>query len=143
MHSNDSGCAGAAVCRGKVGESVQAIYSQFPFWFCENYKKYGGQEELLPFEQYQLLACAAPRPLYVASASEDEWADPQSEFLSAVLASPAWELFGFEGLGTDKMPAPGGRIASGRVGYHLRPGTHYLSRYDWVRALNFFRLNLR
>lgn len=143
VHSNDSGCAGAAVCRGKVGESVQAIYSKFPFWFCENYKKYGGQEELLPFEQYQLLACAAPRPLYVASASEDEWADPQSEFLSAVLASPAWELFGYEGLGTDKMPAPGGRIASGRVGYHLRPGTHYLSRYDWVRALNFFRLNLR
>ncbi len=141
--SNDSGCAGAAVSRGKVGESVAAIYRQFPFWFCENYAKYGGREDALPFEQYQLLACVAPRPLYVASASEDEWADPRSEFLSAAMLEPAYALFDQTGLGAGcAMPEPGGRIASGMVGYHLRPGTHYLSRYDWARVLRFMDTRL-
>lgn len=141
--SNDSGCSGAAVSRGKVGESVGAIYRQFPFWFCANYEKYGGHEEELPFEQYHLLACVAPRPLYVASASEDEWADPASEFLSCALASPAYALFGRPGLlAPDALPQPGQRFAAGYIGYHLRPGTHYLSRYDWVRVLRFMDLRL-
>lgn len=141
--SNDSGCSGAAVSRGKVGESVAAIYRQFPFWFCENYGAYGGREDALPFEQYQLLACTAPRPLYVASASQDEWADPQSEFLSALLASPAWALLGAQGLPEGaQMPESGGRLVSGCVGYHLRPGTHYLSRYDWARVLRFLDIAL-
>lgn len=141
--SNDSGCSGAAVSRGKVGESVGAIYRQFPFWFCENYEKYGGREDALPFEQYQLLACIAPRPLYVASASEDEWADPASEFLSCALASPAYALFDRPGLlAPDALPQPGQRFAAGSIGYHLRPGTHYLSRYDWVRVMRFMDLHL-
>ena len=139
--SNDSGCSGAAVSRGKAGESVAAICKQFPFWFCRNYEKYAGREDSLPFEQYQLLACVAPRPLYVSSASQDDWADPRSEFLSCAMLDPAYALFGLPALGSDQMPQPGGRIASGRVGYHLRPGTHYLSRYDWARVMRFMDLH--
>ena len=142
--SNDSGCTGAAVSRGKVGESVDDICRVFPYWFCENYQKYRKNEDALPFEQYHLLACAAPRPLYVASASEDLWADPASEFLSCCMLEPVYGLFGLPALGVSdpQLPAPGGRLAGGQVGYHLRPGTHYLSRYDWARALQFLKLRL-
>ena len=142
--SNDSGCSGAAVSRGKVGESVGDICRVFPYWFCENYQKYRKNEDALPFEQYHLLACAAPRPLYVASASQDEWADPASEFLSCCLLEEVYGLFGLPALGAPnpELPAPGGRLSMGQVGYHLRPGTHYLSRYDWVRALQFLRMRM-
>ena len=141
--SNDSGCSGAAVTRGKVGETVADITGRFPYWFCKAYAAYAGREAELPVEQYQLLACIAPRPLYVSSASEDAWADPQSEFLSAQLASPAWALLGAQGIAQDaQMPEVGGRLVSGSVGYHLRPGTHYLSRYDWARALRFLDIAL-
>lgn len=84
------------------------------------------------------------RPLYVASASQDEWADPRSEFLSALLAMPrpgrCWARQGLpEGA---QMSESGGRLVSGCVGYHLRPGTHYLSRYDWARVLRFLDIAL-
>ena len=36
-YSNDSGCAGAALFRGKKGEQLDDIYRQFPFWFSESF----------------------------------------------------------------------------------------------------------
>ena len=137
--SVNSGCSGAAVSRGKVGENVDDICRVFPFWFCENYQKYRKNEDAMPFEQYHLLACCAPRPVYVTSSVEDEWADPASEFLSCCMLKDVYALFGQEALGAQdpEMVAPNGRIVGDKVGYHLRPGTHGISRYDWIRALQF------
>lgn len=42
-NSNDSGCAGAALFRGKKGEQLDDIYRQFPFWFSESFGQYVGQ----------------------------------------------------------------------------------------------------
>ncbi len=135
--SNDSGCTGAALARGKHGERIQDINRQFPYWFCDNYKRFNGREEDLPLDQHWLLALVAPRLLYVASASEDAWSDPNNEFRAAVLAGPVYGLFGLQGLATATMPKPESPLLEGHIGYHLRSGKHDLTLYDWNRFMDF------
>ena len=87
--SNASGCMGASMLRGKTGEHIKDI--NVTDWFCGNFKKFNDSEEMLPVDQHMLLALIAPRLLYVASCSEDEWADPVNERLACRLASEVYE----------------------------------------------------
>lgn len=136
--SNASGCSGAAITRGKNGEHVADITRQFPYWFCDAYQQYAGNEEAMPFEQDWLLSGTAPRLLCVSSAEDDQWAGPAHEFLSCVAASGAWEAAGRTGLITpDRYPAPGDALQDGCISYHYRRGMHYLSREDWNRFMDF------
>ena len=137
-YSNDSGCSGAAISRGKQGETPEAIYRVFPHWFCENFEKYGNREDEMPFDQHYLIAAIAPRPVLVGSATEDDWADPLSEMLSCIAASPAFARgLVFE----DRMPTDADAYLEGDVGYHLRRGRHYFSREDWARLIRFVSLH--
>ena len=141
--SNDSGAGGAALFRGKKGQRVSNLVKKFDYWFCGNFQSYADREEELPFDQHFLLALIAPRHLYVASASRDEWADPVSEFLGCAAASPAFELCGVQGLvlektnGTGHMPME--PLHEGHIGYHLRQGTHHLGREDWNHVMEYRR----
>ena len=132
--SNDSGCSGAALARNNTGETVAVICKNFPYWFCENYLKYAGNEETLPFDQHFLLAANAAHKVYVASASEDAWACPENEYLSCVAASPCFAA-GF--VHPDRLPEVGEAFHEGDIGYHLRAGGHYLSREDWNLFIRF------
>ena len=140
--SNNSGCGGAALARRQFGETVSRINQKFPHWFCAKHKDYGGNENEMPVDQHMLIALMAPRPVYIASAKEDRWADPRGEFLSAFQAEAVWNLFDKKGLGLTepKMPAVE-RPLGLRVGYHIRNGKHGVTDYDWKAFLNFFRRN--
>jgi hypothetical protein len=141
--SNESGSTGAALARGKQGEHIRDINKHFPHWFCQNYKRYNDREQELPVDQHMLLALIAPRLLYVASASEDSWSDPRSEFLSAVAGSAVYRLFGIGGLTATTMPDSEVPLLDGHIGYHLRSGKHNLTEYDWARFMDFADQHLR
>ncbi|MEO6907617.1 MAG: acetylxylan esterase [Abditibacteriaceae bacterium] len=134
--SNNSGCGGAALSRRSFGETIARINTAFPYWFCDNFKKYNDNEPALPIDQHELISLIAPRPAYVASATEDLWADPFGEFLSVSGAEPVYELFGKSGLQTKQQPEPGISIGD-YLGYHLRVGEHDVTKEDWEHFLSF------
>ena len=134
--SNNSGEGGAALARRNYGETLQRITTVFPHWFAANYAGYGADPGRLAVDAHMLLALMAPRPVYVASAEEDRWADPRGEFLAASAAGRVFELLGKRGLGTDEMPRLHAPVME-TVGYHIRAGKHDVTEYDWEQYLRF------
>jgi hypothetical protein len=134
--SNDSGEGGASLARRNFGETIAYSIEHAAHRYCERFREFVERANELPFDQHMLLALVAPRPLYIASATEDSLADPRGEFLSAVHAAPVYGLFGHQGLGTAELPTPDRSIGH-RIGYHVRTGKHDITAYDWGQYLNF------
>jgi len=140
---NEAGCAGSALSRRNFGETLAHITARFPYWFTAEAQKSAKRPEALPVDQHQLLACMAPRRLYVSSATEDLWADPRGEYLGLRSALPCWRFeHGFLDLPEpDIALRPGNRLTEGPIGWHFRPGRHDITPWDWARFLEFLTRN--
>ena len=134
--SNQSGCGGAAISRRRHGETVKVINTNFPHWFNGAFKQFNEREDFLPIDQHTLLAAVAPRPLLICSATGDDWADPEGEFLAAKEASKVYAWLGKPALQDAGMPGENA-LLNETVGYHIRPGRHGIGTADWTVFMDF------
>lgn len=135
--SNGSGCGGASLSRRRFGELTRDLNRRFPHWFCRNFRHYDGREQDLPVDQHELLALLAPRPVYVASAELDLWADPKGEYLACRAASPVFELLGAAPFASERQEPALASPITGVIGHHLRAGKHNITLVDWWHYLAF------
>ena len=91
----------------------------------------------MPVDAHMLLAMAAPRPMYLASASVDVWADIQAEYAALRLASELYTLYTPGLILPERRPAANQPFHIGRIGYHIREGIHDLTFYDWTCYMDF------
>ncbi len=140
--SNESGAGGAKLFYHFSGENIRRLCTIFPYWFCRNFKQYIGKDTVLPFDQHELVALIAPRPVYIASAEEDHNSDPYGEFLTAVAVDSVYRFLCGAGFPVKRMPSVNHPVF-GRVSYHIRSGSHNITRYDWKQYLHFAAIFLK
>lgn len=143
----NSGCCGAALSRRTVGETVECVNEFSHQWFCGNFRQFSHREDEMPFDQHEVIALIAPRPVYIASAADDNWADQRGEFLGALAAQSVYSLYGLPGIigpdfiadGTRHCPMPliDQPAALGSIAYHIRRGPHAVLPFDWQQFLCF------
>ncbi len=135
---NDSGCGGAALSRRLFGETLFSMFKFFNigrYWFTDKIEPLAEHPEKLPVDQHELIALTAPRAVAVHSASEDLWADPKGEYLSAWNAGPVFRLFGKTPLGSEVPPKPEHPVGTD-VSYYCRTGKHEMLQSDWEHYLS-------
>lgn len=131
-----AGCGGTSPSRGKVGESVERINTSFPHWFNANFKEFNQHPDKLPFDQHCLIALCAPRPVLLANAEEDQWANPNGQFEMLKAAEPVYRLLDGGGLDAKEMP-PNNKLIDSKLGYYIRPGKHSMTVGDWKVFCDF------
>jgi (4-O-methyl)-D-glucuronate---lignin esterase len=140
--SNGSGCGGAKLSRRNFGENFEWLLHWRPYWFHKKLQDYINREAELHFDQHTLISLCAPRPVYVASGSEDHYADPRGEFTSLKEAGAIYSLFGSKGLDAAEMP-PAGESIQNDLGYHVHKGAHNIGTFDWDKFLDFADLHFK
>ncbi len=137
-----AGCGGTAPCRvapdlakpnadgWPIAETIAKINENFPHWFDAEFKRFAAAPERLPFDQHELVALCAPRPVLFANAEDDRWANPTGQFAVLQAADPVYRLLGVDGLAGAAMPGLG-QLVGGRLGFYIRAGKHSMTAGDW------------
>ena len=133
---NDSGCGGAALSRRLYGETLFSMYEKHgfgKFWFTDNLGAARAlHPENLPIDQHELVSLIAPRSVSIHSASEDQWADPASEYLAGFHAGVVSKLYGNNDVLTGgTKPATGVAEGGKHISYFERDGKHDILLEDW------------
>ena len=125
---------------------------RFPFWFSKNLRQYVENEQTgipfeelkklcagkppLPVEQYSLIACIAPRALYLSTANGDLTAPPYIHFATVKGIKPVYKLFGAKDFPPDKMEESA-KPYFGNIAYHCKVGKHSITREDWKNFMDY------
>lgn len=141
--SGSSGAGGAALARRNWGEKLENVAGSGEYhWMAGNYIKYAADPLTvndLPVDAHQLIALAAPRPLFIGAGTleqGDGWVDPKGMFMAAAAAGPVWELLGKKGLGANEFPAVETPLTGGELAYRQHAGGH-TSGPNWPTFLEF------
>jgi hypothetical protein len=134
--SNESGQGGASLSHREAGETIRHLNIAFPYWFSPAFHAYNGRAQEYPLDGHLLLSLIAPRPLFVASAKDDPFSDPEGEFQSAKAASAVYGIFGLQGLPSDASFQVG-KLTGKDIRYYCRPGKHDMLLEDWQRYIAF------
>lgn len=134
--STESGKGGQSLYHRGFGETIAHLQHSFPYWFASGYARWVDHDREIPVEGNVLLALIAPHPLYVASAEQDLWSDPEGEFESARDVGRVYALYGKHGLGVETRPAIDQPVMHD-VAYHIRSGKHDVTAFDWEQYLKF------
>lgn len=134
---SSSGEGGAKLYRHIFGEQITNLAAPSEYhWMDGNFLKYAGPLNPgdLPVDNHELIALAAPRPVFIGSGSSigdgyanrggDAWADPTGMFLAEVAASPVYRLLGKKGLGTTTLPPVGTALITGDLGFRQHHDGH-------------------
>jgi len=140
--SNESGAGGTKQFHRGIGENIRRLCTVFPHWFAKSLSKYMDKDQELPFDQHFVMALIAPRPVYLATAQGDVNADPEGEFETAKASDAIYKFLGTKGFPGTTFPALNQSIY-GQVGFHIRPGGHDVTNFDWIQFLNFSNLHLQ
>ena len=119
-----------------IAETTAVINRSFPHWFNGEFKKFDATPERLPFDQHELVALCAPRPVLFSNAQEDQWANPSGQFEVLRAADPVYRFLGVDGLAAKEMPSHG-KLVDSRLGYYIREGKHSMTADDWEVFMNF------
>jgi hypothetical protein len=119
-----------------IAETIAVINRSFPHWFNGEFKMFNDTPDKLPFDQHELVALCAPRPVLFSNAQEDQWANPTQQFEVLQAADPVYRFLGVEGLAAKAMP-PQRQLVNSRLGYYIREGRHSMTADDWEVFMDF------
>ncbi|MGF7141420.1 alpha/beta hydrolase family protein [Roseimarinus sediminis] len=137
-----SGAGGAKLLRRVFGEQVENLASSAEYhWFAPNFIKYAGPltPDDLPVDAHHLIALCAPRPVFISVGSphvEGNWIDGKGMFVSAVLASPVYELLGANGIESTQMPPEQSGLMKGELAFRQHEGGHTVIP-NWPYFINY------
>jgi hypothetical protein len=150
---SSSGAGGAALWRRNYGEQVENVASANEYhWMDGKFLQYAANPlhaNDMPFDQDELIALCAPRPLFIGAGQKgDQWADPKGMFLAAVDASPVYRLLGRKGLAqrtpqgkivpVTEMPPVSTALLAGDIGFRQHPDGHTPAP-NWPAFIDFAR----
>jgi len=140
-----SGAGGAKPLRRDFGERLENLTASGEYhWFAPEFLRYGGPLTVndLPVDAHELIALAAPRPLFISAGNvkEDGWVDPHGSFLAAQEASPVYRLLGEPGLVGETMPALNEARTDGCIAFREHDqghttGPNWPAFLDWAAKI--------